>query len=87
MRNPIFPLTNYTLGLVYLKLDNDEKAIKEFIKAIAIHPEYVNAHWELANIYLRTGKNAKAIKHLEIVAEKDLERGQMAIKQIEKLKY
>lgn len=87
IRNPVYPLANFTLGLVYLKLADDEKAIKEFITAIAISPEYMNAHWELANIYLRTGKNAKALKHLKIVAEKDIERGSMAIKQIEKLKY
>ena len=87
MRNPVYPLANYTLGLVYVKLGDDEKAIEEFMKAIAIHSEYIDAHWELANIYLRTGRNAKALKHLEIVAEKDIERGRMAIEQIEKLKY
>ncbi|GBE40168.1 lipoprotein NlpI [bacterium BMS3Bbin09] len=89
MRNPVYPLANYTLGLVYIKLADDEKAIKEFINAIAISPEYINAHWELAQIYLRRGANAKALKHLGIVAEKgrNIERNRMAIDQIEKLKY
>lgn len=87
MRNPVYALAYYTLGLVYVKLGDDEKAIEEFNKAIALHVDYLDAHWELANIYLRTGRNAKAMKHLEIVAEKDIERGKMAIEQIEKLKY
>lgn len=89
MRNPIYPLANYTLGLVYVKLADDEKAIEEFMKAIAVNPEYINAHWELAQIYLRRGANAKALKHLGIVAEKDqdIKRSRMAIDQIEELKY
>ena len=89
MRNPIYPLANYTLGLVYVKLSDDKRAIKEFMKVIAINPEDINAHWELAQIYLRRGSNAKALKHLGIVAEKDtdMEKSKMAIDQIEKLKY
>ena len=89
LRNPVYPLANYTLGLVYVKLADDDKAIKEFIMAISINNEYISAHWELAQIYLRRGANAKALKHLGIVAEKDRneERNRMAIEQIEKLKY
>ena len=89
MRNPVYPLANYTLGLIYVKLSDDKHAAKEFMTAITISPEYINAHWELAQTYLRRGANAKALKHLAIVAEKDndTEKSRMAIDQIEKLKY
>jgi Tfp pilus assembly protein PilF len=89
IRNPAYPLANYTLGLVYVKLSDDKNAVKEFMTAIAVSPEYINAHWELAQIYLKIGSKAKALKHLGIVAEKDndIKRSRMAIDQIEKLKY
>ncbi len=89
MRNPVFPSALYILGLVYVKLDDEEAAIEEFKKAIGIAPGYVEAHWELANIYMRRGEKAKALKHLRIVAEqdKDTRRGREALQLMERLKY
>lgn len=89
MRNPVFPRAMYILGLVYTKLDNDEKAIKEFKKAIGINREYIDAHWELANAYMRTGEKARALKHLKTVVEKDenTTRIRKASEIIERLKY
>lgn len=89
IRNPVSPATLYTLGLVYLETDRDDSAIMEFKKAIGIMPDYVDAHWELAMLYLKKGDKARALKHFKAVAEKDnnVERSRTALQYIEKLKY
>ncbi len=71
MRNRMFPLASYVLGLVYAKLDNDSAAIEEFKKAIGLAPDYAEAHMDLAKTYLRSGSKAKALKHFEAVLEYD----------------
>ena len=88
MRNPLFSLANFTLGLVYVKLGNDAAAIEEFKKVIGIMSEDMNAHWELAHAYLRTGDRDKSLKHFRIVAEKDhdINRSREALEYIELLK-
>jgi Tfp pilus assembly protein PilF len=89
IRNPVFPLAMYTLGLVYIKIDDEAAAIKEFKRAIGIMPDYIDAHWELAKTYLSLGEKSKALKHFELVAEKDMnkERSSDALRYIERLKY
>jgi type IV pilus assembly protein PilF len=89
LRNPVFPNAMYILGLVYLETNNEKAAIEEFKKAIGIRPDYTDAHWELAKAYLRTGQKAKALKHFEVVAEKDdkTERRREALIYIEQIKY
>jgi len=89
IRNPVFPRAVYILGLVYIKTNDDKAAIAEFKKAIGTQPDYTDAHWELAKAYLRTGRKAKALKHFQVVAEKDedIERRTEASDYIEELKY
>jgi len=89
MRNPVFPMATYILGLVYVETNNDKSAIEEFKKAIGVVPDYADAHWELAKIYLRTGQKARALKHFEVVAEKDTNtaRRREALIYIQQLKY
>ena len=89
LRNPVLPRAMYILGLVYLETNNEKAAIEEFKKAIGIQPDYSDAHWELAKTYLRTGQKARALKHFEVVAEKDdkTERRREALIYIEQLKY
>jgi Tfp pilus assembly protein PilF len=87
MRNPTSHLSIYWLGLVYLKFDENEAAVKEFERAIGIMPDNFGAHWELANAYLRSGENDKAITHFKVVAERDvnIERSREALEYIELL--
>jgi Tfp pilus assembly protein PilF len=87
MRNPTSHRSIYWLGLVYVKAHDDEAAIKEFAKALGIMPDYFDAHWELANAYLRSGENDKALKHFKVVAEQDenIERSREALEYIELL--
>ncbi|MBR9682254.1 MAG: tetratricopeptide repeat protein [Candidatus Aenigmarchaeota archaeon] len=71
IRNPVFPLAMYTLGLVYIKLEKYDYAIKELKKAIGIVPDYYEAHLELGKTYILIGKKGKASKHFEVVADED----------------
>lgn len=89
IRNPVFPLAMYYLGLVYIKLEKYEPAITVLKKAIGIVPAYYDAHWELAKIYLRLTKKSKALKHLRIVAEENenTARRRKALEHIRLLKY
>jgi type IV pilus biogenesis/stability protein PilW len=89
LRNPVFPMAMYILGLVYIETKNDQSAVEEFKKAIGILPDYADAHWELGKIYLRTDQKAKALKHFEVIAEKDtnMARRREALIYIEQLKY
>ncbi len=83
-----FPQPNYFLGLVYIKLGKNKTAIDKFKKAVEIAPEYIDAHWDLANAYLREGDKEKAVKHFRVVAESggDDERSKKALEYIELLK-
>jgi Tfp pilus assembly protein PilF len=89
VRNPVSARAMYVLGLVYIKLGDDKLAIDSFMKTIGMVPDYVDAHWELANVYLRTGDNARALKHFEVVAEKgeNAARIRKAAEHIQNLKY
>jgi len=89
LRNPVLPMAMYTLGLVHIETNNDQLAIDDFKKAIGILPDYADAHWELAKIYLRTGQKARALKHFEVVVEKDTDmaRRREALIYIDQLKY
>jgi type IV pilus biogenesis/stability protein PilW len=89
VRNPVAAYAMYVLGLVYIKLGDDNQAIDSFMKTIGMVPDYVDAHWELANVFLRSGNNARALKHFEVVAEKDNDpvRIRKASEHIQDLKY
>lgn len=89
IRNPVFQRAMYFLGLVYQKTGRDDAAIEQLLRLIGIAPDDVDAHWELAHIYLRRGMNAKALKHFRVVAEKDgrTDRIREASEEIEYLKY
>jgi len=71
LRNPVSPRAMYVLGLVYTELENTNAAIENFSNAIGILPNYLDAHWELANAYLRAGNSSKALKHFKIITEKE----------------
>jgi type IV pilus biogenesis/stability protein PilW len=89
IRNPISPRAMLVLGLVYEKLGREDDALDQFMKVLGVMPDYLDAHWELANLYMRQGKKAKALKHFRVVAEKDEspERVRRASEFINKLKY
>lgn len=87
--DPHFHLARFVLGLIYMEEDNEEAAIGEFKKSIAVMPDYMEAHFELAKTYLKSGKRNKALKHFMYVLEKDenAKRREQASEYIERLKY
>lgn len=89
VRNPVSARPLYVLGLVYEELGEENLAIESFMKVIGMVPDYIDAHWELANIYLQKGDKARALKHFKAVAEKggDPARIRRASEHIQDLKY
>ena len=86
-RSPDFPYPLYVLGLIYAKIGKNKDAIGMFSKAVTIAPNYIEAHWELANAYLREGDKKRAIEHFRKVAESGIqEKSKKALKYIEMLK-
>ncbi len=85
IRNPVSPRTLYLLGLVHIELDNNYEAIENFSGAVGILPEYLDAHWELANAYLRAGDSDRALKHFKVLVdnEKNTTRSREASEYIE----
>lgn len=55
------------LGLLYLKQGKNALAKGEFERALAIAPNYANAHWYLATLYEQDGDIASAIAEVEKV--------------------
>lgn len=88
MRNPLYPVANYRLGLVFVRLRKDAAAIEEFKKAIGIMSEYMDAHWELAHAYLRNGERDKALHHFKVIAgkDRDIKRSREALEYLELLR-
>ena len=68
-RNPTFTFSMYMLGLVYKALGDEEAAIAALDRALKVAPDYIDARWELAQAYLRTGDNDKALLLFEKIAE------------------
>lgn len=88
IRNQAFPLAMYTLGMVYLDRGDDKAAIRKFEQAVEILPNYIDAHWELGNAYVRAGNSQLAIEHFKIVSalEKNTSRAKEASDYAERLK-
>lgn len=69
-RAPDFPSALYIHGLLNVVSGDDESAIKDFKRILNIIPDYMEAHWEIANAYLRIGERDKALEHFRIISEK-----------------
>jgi len=69
-RAPDFPFAVYIHGLLNVVSGDDESAIEDFKKVLSMIPDYMEAHWEIANAYLRVGRKDKALEHFRIISEK-----------------
>jgi type IV pilus assembly protein PilF len=74
MRKPDYSSAIYFQGLIFTKLHDDDAAIKNFLMRISIMPDHFEAHWELANAYVRIGERDKAVEHFKIVADNGNEK-------------
>jgi rhomboid protease GluP len=50
-------------GAIYMQLGNYESAAEKFVMAVDAMPESADPHFNLAVVYSKLAKNAKAIKH------------------------
>ncbi len=61
--NPKYTDGYYNLANIFIKLDEEEKAIENYKKVIELDKNYFKAHNNLGNIYRRKGLNKKAIEY------------------------
>jgi len=54
------PIVHNELGIAYLGLENYDRAVQEFSKALEILPEYSKAHYNLSFAYTKVGKFLEA---------------------------
>ena len=67
MENPLNADLQFILGSDYWVLDNYDKAIEHFQRALRLDPEYDPALWNLSAIYNQKGDGAEAIIHMKKV--------------------
>lgn len=60
---------HFILGSNYLILDNYDKSIEHYQRALLLEPDYDSAHWNLSSIYNQKGDGANAIIHMKKVEE------------------
>ena len=68
-RTPHFAYNN--MGIAYRELNQTEKSIRAFKKAISLSPRFPTAHYNLGKLYLRLNKKTEAIAELEKTIEND----------------
>ncbi|MDO8885931.1 tetratricopeptide repeat protein [Candidatus Oleimmundimicrobium sp.] len=67
--DPTDAVAYVNLGQTYFEIDQEDKAIKEFEKAISLDSKYAEPHYFLAVIYERKGETSKSIKELKKTVE------------------
>jgi len=64
-KNPLDPDLQFILGSDYWVLNNHEKAIEHYERALRLDPNYDPALWNLSAIYNQKGDGAEAIIHMK----------------------
>lgn len=59
------------LGRIFIQLDKESQALDALQHAILEFPRYTEAHWEIAQIYIRHGLTEKGVFHLQEVVRLD----------------
>ncbi len=67
--NPDDPVAHVNLGQTYFEIGQEDKAVKEFEKAISLDLKYAEPHYFLAVIYERRGEMSKAVDELKKTIE------------------
>lgn len=65
LEHPLNPDLQYILGSDYRILDNHDKAIEHYQRALRLDPDYDPALWSLSDIYNQKGDGAEAIIHMK----------------------
>ena len=74
LKNPLDPDLQFILGSDYWVLNNHEKAIEHYERALRLDPDYDPALWNLSAIYNQKGDGAEAIIHMKKAEAIFLER-------------
>jgi len=69
--NPHYAPAWDMLGKIFTQQGKDAQAIEAFKHAILEFPGYIDAHWEIAQLYLRLGDTEQGIYHLNEVIRMD----------------
>lgn len=64
-QNPLDADLQFILGSDYWMLENYDKAIEHFQRALRLDPEYDPALWNLSTLYNQKGDGAEAIIHMK----------------------
>ena len=63
--DPLLASARYILGIIYLRQEDQARALNEFKRTIYIDSDYVLAHFNLANIYRAMGDTDDACREYE----------------------
>lgn len=64
-RNVLLPEMHFTMGKMLIIAGRDAQAIKEFLQATQLKPDYADPYAALADLYAKAGKKQDALKTLE----------------------
>lgn len=67
--SPSDPMIRFNMGKVYYATDKIDLAVSEYKKAIEIYPGYAQAHYNLAQSYMKIGDKGSAAKHFKEVVK------------------
>jgi len=63
--NPLLASARYILGIIHLRQDDTVRALVEFKRTIYIDPDFVLAHFNIANLYRARGAKDDACREYE----------------------
>lgn len=64
---PFDPMIHYNMGRIYYTTERIEPAVIEYKKAIELYPDYMQAHYSLAQAKMKQGDKKGAAKHFREV--------------------
>ena len=85
---PLDPRIRYNIGKIYYATDKMDLAVTEYKKAISLYPDYLQAHYNLAQANMKQGDRKSAAKHFREVIRiaPDTEMAQLSIEYLDLLK-
>lgn len=85
--NPHYAPAWEMLGRIFQEQGRNSQAIEAFKHAILEFPEYTDAHWGIAQLYMRLGERQQAITHFNEVIRLDAGGifGKMAVEKLQEL--
>jgi tetratricopeptide (TPR) repeat protein len=69
--NPKLPFLHFNFGIAYMRTNQNERAVEEFLKDIAIEPDVAENYEQLGMLYARVDRVADAEKAFRDAIERD----------------